>query len=661
MIGIYIAYSYQIPYLVLQILLFVSSILLLVSLLYSRIKKTKSSIFGIMALLVMLLIGALRYHLSNPKADSNHYSHREFAKDSNSLMTLRIKERLKPNRYNNRYIVDIISINNTALNGRLLIHIKKDSTSPILNIDDSIHTLTQIKTISSPKNPFEFNYNKYLNHKYVYHQAFITDKEYILAKSDVSSIHGLADRLRLHINKRLTDLNMNDEARSITNALILGQRHDISKDTYNDYVNAGVIHILAVSGLHVGIILMLFNVLLKPIIYLKHGKVIKAIILVLLLWSYAFITGLSPSVTRAVSMFSIIAIAMHLKRSTNIYNTIAVSAFFILLFKPNSLFDIGFQMSYLAVIAIVTIQPILFQIWHSKFLVINKLWEITTVTIAAQIGVFPISLYYFHQFPGLFLLSNLIIIPILGILIGYGIFVIVFASIGCLPKLLLNIYESLITTLNNFIEWVAQFDRFIFKDISFSHLHLIFIYLIVLTIINWYYNKTFRAILSILISIFLLSLVMLYTNYSSRHSEFIIFHKNRYSLIGEKYGDSLHISHDIKNDSIIGQTVKNYTTGTFVKTVQSDTIQSIYAFDNEYILIIDSLGVYNLEEFRPSYVLLSGSPKVNLNRLIDSIVPKCIIADGSNYKSYVDRWKITCQTKKIPFHSTYEKGAFILK
>lgn len=660
-LGIYIAYFKLIPYFILQISIIVSIIFLLIALIHSKIRRKKGLIFGILALLIMVLVGALRYHFSNPKTDHKHYSHYEFAKDSNHIMMLRIKERLKPNSYNNRYIADIISIDHLRLHGKLLIHIKRDSMSSILKVDDIIYALTEIKAIPKPKNPFEFDYSQYLEHKYIYHQAFLSETQYTTIESDASSISGAADKIRRYINKKLQKLNMNEDTYAITNALILGQRHEISEDTYDNYVNAGVIHILAVSGLHVGIILMLFNFLLRPLTYFRHGNTIKAIILVLLLWTYACITGLSPSVTRAVSMFSIIAIAMHLKRSTNIYNTIAVSAFFILLIEPNSLFDIGFQMSYVAVLAIVTIQPILFRSWRSKFLILDKLWEISTVTLAAQIGVFPISLYYFHQFPGLFLLSNLIIVPVLGLLIGYGILIIVLASIDYLPSYLLDIYESLIMALNNFIEWVAQFDRFVFRDISFSFLHVISVYIIVITIINWYYKKTFKSIRSVLFGFLMFSLVMLYTNYNSTYNEFIIFHKNTYSLIGERYGDSLHLSHNLKSDSVIKQTVKNYTTNSFIKTTTSDSIQSVYSFNGYYILVIDSLGVYKLNDFKPSYIVLSGSPKVNLNRLIDSLPPKCIIADGSNYKSYVERWKATCRRKKIPFHSTYEKGAFILK
>ena len=142
-------------------------------------------------------------------------------------------------------------------------------------------------------------------------------------------------------------------------------------------------HILAVSGLHVGIVLMLLNLLFKPIEYIKHGKAIKVMIILLILWGFAIVAGLSASVTRAVTMFSVVAIAMHLNRPTNIYNTLAISIFILLSFKPMFLFDVGFQLSYVAVLAIVTIQPLLNKLWKPKWKAFDFLWNIFTVTIAA--------------------------------------------------------------------------------------------------------------------------------------------------------------------------------------------------------------------------------------------------------------------------------------
>ncbi len=154
--------------------------------------------------------------------------------------------------------------------------------------------------------------------------------------------------------------------------------------------------------------------------------------------------------------------------------------------------------------------------------------------------------------------------------------------------------------------------------------------------------------------------VLLYQSYTHVTNTFIIFHKNRFTLIGEKNHTNLKVYHNL--DSITStndNVVKNFRVGNFIKEIQYDSIKNIYLVNNKKLLVIDSLGVYNVKTFKPHYVLLRNSPKINLNRVIDSLEPELIIADGSNYKSYVDRWDATCAKQKLPFHQTSKKGAFI--
>ena len=491
----------------------------------------------------------------------------------------------------------------------------------------------------------------------------MSNDEFIELKNTSKSINGYADTFRNRVNEKLKNYDFKTDVLAIINALLLGQRQDISPEIYNNYVNAGVIHILAVSGLHVGIIFLILNWLFKPLHRFKYGKhLIKPLLIILILWSFAFVAGLSPSVTRAVTMFSIVTCAQFLKRPTNIYNTISISIFLMLLVKPIYLFDVGFQMSYLAVLAIVSVQPMLYKLWKTPNLVIDKFWQILTVTIAAQLGVAPLGLFYFHQFPGLFFISNLVIIPVLGIILGLGIFVIFLALLDSLPEVIAEVFSFIIDTLNAFIVWVAQFETFLLKDVSFSLYHLLVSYLVLISVIFLWKEKTIKYLNYALMSLLLYSSVMLYTKHQNSYNEFIIFNKNRATIIGEKRNTNLQITHSfdslkMKSDN----TLKNYKVGRYINLTTIDNLNFVYPFKDDYILVVDSLGVYETKKLMSKYVLLTNSPRINLNRLIDSLKPKYIIADASNYKSYVQRWKTTCMNKKIPFHSTYEKGAFVLK
>jgi len=511
-------------------------------------------------------------------------------------------------------------------------------------------------------NPYQFDYKNYLKRQNIYCQLYATNNELLEISKHKHTIYGFAARLREHIQSKLKEYKFSNAEYAIISALLLGQRQDISKEIYESYSQAGAIHILAVSGLHVGIVLMLLNYLLKPLEFINRGRYLKMIVIVILLWCFAIVAGLSASVTRAVTMFTIIAIAMHLKRPTNIYNTLAISAFALLLFKPNFLFDVGFQLSYMAVLAIVSIQPLLYKLYHPKYKIDDFFWKIFTVTLAAQFGVIPLSLYYFHQFPGLFFLSNLVIIPFLGIILGLGIIIIILASFNSLPTFLTDFYSLIISTMNNFVQWISNQETFLLQNIPFNLTQVILSYMFIVLTLSTIIKKPFKSLRLLLFIIIIGQLYFIYDSQINRTQEFIIFHKSRYTLLGFKANDTLKVHHNL-NDSILNldKTITNYKVGSRIKTVHSDSIQNVYQIDTKMLLVVDSLGVYKSLSFKPNFILLRNSPKINLKRLIDSIQPELIICDGSNYTSYQNRWQVTCEAKKIPFHKTSEKGAFIFK
>ncbi|BAO76149.1 competence protein [Winogradskyella sp. PG-2] len=608
----------------------------------------------------MIGVGMTSYNIQNKKLQTNHYTNLN-TYDVYNAITFKIKERLKPDNYNDKYIVSISSYNDQEASGRLLININKDSLNKPLAVDDLLFVSSKLQVIQKPLNPHQFDYSKYLELKQVYHQLYLKQSDLLLLSNSKKTIYGYADQLRTTINKGLITAGFKNDVLSIMNALLLGQRQSIDKTIYNNYVNSGTIHILAVSGLHVGILLWILNFLFKPLLRLKYGNYLRPLILVVILWSFAVIAGLSPSVTRAVAMFSIISIAMHLKRPTNIYNTLIISAFGILLFKPTFLFEVGFQMSYLAVLGIVSVQPIIYKLWKPKYLVTDKLWQIFSVTLAAQAGVVPISLFYFHQFPGLFFISNIVVIPFLGLILGFGLLVIALALTNMLPDFIVTAYSFIIESLNAFIAWVAQFEGFLFRDIPFTVLQVICSYFIIVALVQVYKFKNFKWVALSLIGIICFQGITFYNAHNVQGDAFVVFNKSKYSMIGQKHNEGLQIHHNL--DSLRQNTdnvITNYKVGESIENIEIDSLQSIYQFNNKNILIIDSLGVYKGLSFQPNYILLRNSPRLNINRVIDSLKPELIIADASNYKSYVKRWKATCEHKKIPFHYTYEKGAFII-
>ncbi len=616
---------------------------------------------GIVVYLTTISIGCLTITIHNQSNWKNHYTNYKFIKsDSLQLISFRIREVLKSGNYYNKYVIDVLKVNNTKVSGKSLLNIEKDTLLTKLQVDDLLISKTIFKKLIPPLNPHQFNYKNYLKKKHIYHQLFVSNNELLKIKSKKHTVFGFAGLLREHINTKLKQHNFKTDELAIINALLLGQRQDLSKDIYDSYTQAGAIHILAVSGLHVGIVLILLNILFKPIEYIKHGKIIKTIIIVIILWGFAIIAGLSASVVRAVCMFTIVAIAMNLKQPTNIYNTLAISMLILLLFKPTFLFDVGFQLSYLAVLAIVSIQPMLYKLWLPKNKLIKIFWAIFTVTLAAQFGVIPISLYYFHQFPGLFFISNLVIIPFLGTILGLGIIVIGLSLFNFLPEFLASFYGDIIELMNSFVNWVSRQESFLFKNISFDVEYVLFSYLLIILIINGIKRKTYKSIIYALVTMLLSQGYFIYMSQKATSKEFIVFHKSRYSIIGITSNNQLNLYHNL-NDSVLNKDniITNFKVGKHITKIKQDSLQSIYLFNNKKLLVIDNLGVYNTNTFEADIILLRNSSKINLKRLIDSLHPDLIISDGSNYKSYQERWSRTSEANKILFHQTSKKGAFI--
>ena len=240
--------------------------------------------------------------------------------------------------------------------------------------------------------------------------------------------------------------------------------------------------------------------------------------------------------------------------------------------------------------------------------------------------------------------------------------VIILAVLDILPYFVANTYAAIIDFMNGFVSWVAKHDAFLFKDIPFNMLYVLTSYLVLISLAYFFIKRGFSTLKRLLIAIILFQLGFVYTKYNKPSNTFIVFHKSRQSLIGNINNDTIMVATNFDsltkpNNSII----KDYVVGSHINTIEYGKLQSVYKLKNKILLVVDSLGVYNVASFKPDYVLLRQSPKINLNRLIDSINPKHIIADGSNYKSYTEHWSLICKKRKISYHQTHKKGAFIIE
>ncbi|MEL7589125.1 MAG: ComEC/Rec2 family competence protein [Prolixibacteraceae bacterium] len=301
---------------------------------------------------------------------------------------------------------------------KLNVYLEKTNKARGIQPGDLIYARSVVNEIGNLGNPFEFDYQRYMSRKQIRYSTYIPAANYRLITVNNPPLHMSLARLQGKLVSELKKKFSSDPAFQVVSALTLGYRDELTKETQSYFISTGAMHILAVSGLHVGMIFMFLRTMLAFLCRMPAGKILNLIIMASCLWGYALLTGLSPSVQRATVMFSFILIGNSINRQASIYNSIAASAFFLLFLNPDLLFDAGFQLSYLAVVGIVFFYPRLTALLTVRNRILDFGWKLICVSVAAQLSTFPLSIFYFHQFPLYFWLSNLFVVPASSVILA---------------------------------------------------------------------------------------------------------------------------------------------------------------------------------------------------------------------------------------------------
>lgn len=635
--------------------LFLVSTIVLLALVFfiytKKLLKYSSAIIFILA----LFSGLSTSSIHDEKLKKNHFTHHKNIKNENEVI-VELGEKLKSSSNNTRYEASVLKINGEQTQGKIIVSIKNNIDIPNFDYGTLVRFTAKINPIISNKNPNQFDYKEYLENKNIFGQIQISTNDFSYAVPSHFSIRTLASKIRNTILNNLEKHHFNKEELHVFGALLLGQQQDISKDIMRDYQYAGAIHVLSVSGLHVGLLLGFLTFLLSPLANTKKNAILKLFIILFSLSFFGILAGLTPSVLRSVTMFSFVAIGMCFRRSVNFYNTLLISAFLLLLLNPSFIYDVGFQLSYFALFFIVWAQPLLASLFKPKNKIVTSIWDIITVSTAAQIGTLPISVYYFHQFSGLFFITNCLILPLLSIIMGIGIIVLIMGATNIVWTPILKLMELSIWLINYIIHKIAALEQFIIKDIPFTKWMMIGLYLVIIAWIILLKKPNFRKTTIAFLSILFFQIVLIENKMSiENNEEFLIFSKPKSSLLIERKGSEITLISN--SDETNNLSLNNYATAQSSKIVSHKKLQNLYIYNNKKIVLIDSSGVY-LPKSKPDILVLIQSPKVNLERIIQHYKPKQIVADESNYKSYVELWKKTCKKEKIPFHAVAEKGYF---
>ncbi len=552
--------------------------------------------------------------------------------------------------------------------GKIMIYLSKDSTACPYDYGDVLVIKGSPQPVSPPGNPGEFDYKKFLSYKNIFHQHFIRVYEVVKINSDPPyKFIQLAIRARIWADATLQRFVRGEREQATISALVLGVTDGLDNELLSAYAGTGAMHVLAVSGLHISIVYLLISFLLSPLKKLKHGKAMLAIISIFILWSYSFITGLSPSVLRAVVMFTFMAIARASDRQTNIYNTLAVAAFSLLIYDPFMIMSVGFQLSFFAVIGILYFHPFIYAWWQPRNWLFNEIWTITSVSIAAQVSTFPLGLLYFHQFPNYFLLANLFVIPGSFIVLLGGILLLATSIVPVIADFLGLILSWIIKLLNAIVFFFESLPYSLIENI---HISLMQCYLLATIIVftTLLCVKRRLVYLKAAIGISLLFAIGQWSWFSEMYSDEKLF---IYKVPGHFAMDVIHegtagffadslFQNDIAKQKFhirpnrIIHAVDNVTALEYV--FGSDDFDVI-VWRGQEILHIKKKGLTPPLWMKPSLIVISKNAfdRSSLPANLQNVV---IVLDSSNSFYFADKVTHDAANKDLMIYSVLHHGAF---
>ncbi|MCL2042186.1 MAG: ComEC family competence protein [Bacteroidales bacterium] len=564
--------------------------------------------------------------------------------------------------------------------GKLLCYFSKDSTQTLPRSGEVILFYTPPDSIPPPLNPYAFDYRSYLQQRGIGHRVYLTPDRWTTVEGSAPfSLSRIALNVRGKLLNILENSPLTASEYGVVSAILLGYDDKLDPEQRMLYANAGAAHILCVSGMHVGVIFMIFSVLLSFLDKTKKGKLVRCVLLLLLTWSYALITGLAPAVSRAAIMLSFVIVAQASGRRNNTWNAIVGSALFLLIMKPLLLLDVGFQLSYSAVIAIVALQRPLYNLVQVPTWLGNQVWSLITVSIAAQLGTAPFAIYYFHQFPTWFLLTNLIVIPFSTLVIYTGMAVLCFSSVAFLKTAFgwLLLWE--VRALNMSIQWINDLPGSVISAINMTLFEAFLLTILIIAAAIFFLQKHKPALTISLICLLLLCINFTIERAEHNHQkEFIVFEAGRSPAMGFVNGRNMVIvtdsafSNNANSQSFV---VNEYITRKGIKNIRFETasndcfydektglyrINNAFFFNNDKIFVIAQHPAHPTETpldcdyliIRNSYY---GEPSDYLSHFQCA---NTVIVDGSNSKKMQQQWRHAQDSLASPVYFPAEQGAW---
>ncbi len=561
------------------------------------------------------------------------------------------------------------SLPSRPVTGKVMAYFPKTDSTFALHYGDLIAIPAPIRKVSPPLNPGEFDYRAYLYRKGVTGQVYLKDEDWIdLQTNDANPIFGFSYRFRDVLLASLQRSGLSDHEFGVAAAILLGYDDNLADEVRKNYVAAGSMHILCVSGMHVGIIYLLASFLLGFLNRKKWQKTLKQVLLLALIWFYALIAGLSPSILRASLMISFVVIGEMINRKGFIINSLAASAFILLCVNPNNLFEIGFLLSYAAVVGIVVLQHPLYNLLYVKNKLLDRAWQITTVALAAQVATIPFTLFYFNQFTTYFWLSNLFMTSISFIVVISGMVLLLVSWIPYVSTFVGYLVWGSVYVMNWVVEQVERLPFSIIKGLyvsEFEFAMLLLAFVLLLLMVSMRKRRLFIPILSALLLVMVSVTIRLY-NTDGQQAATVFSLRNHTAVDFVRGGDHVLLAdsalmddestidyslsgawsrrHLSSHPQVVGLD-EDFSTGYLVKK------SNLVSFDGKLLALWDD--AYQSKDsldYRLSvdYLLVTGKQRPDIQSVVNGYDAKMLLVDGTVPRYLAEKWLDQAQTIGMP-------------
>lgn len=623
---------------------------------------------GFLLLSLISFTGAIITHIKDPHNQPFFF---EKNYSTGDLLSITLQEPLieKNKTFSANATIDGIYKNGNwqKTTGKILVYFFKNDLPENLQYGTRIISRKEILKITNSGNPNGFDYKRYALFQGITGQVFLKPQDFkIISQGNTSFLKEKLFYLRKKVIGILQKVIPDPRQQGVAEALLIGYRNDLDKSLVQAYSNTGVVHIIAISGLHIGMIFILMSRILSYFKRIKGYRFFRPLIIILVLWTFTFLAGAVASVLRSAVMFTFIVIGESFDRKTNTLNTLAAAAFALFIFNPFLVWDAGSQLSFAAVAGIVSFMTPINKWFYFENKIVKNIWTLMSVTIAAQIFTLPLILYYFHQFPVFFLITNLFVVPFSGIILYGELLLIIVSFSSVLAGMVGSCVNFLLKVMNVFIEHINQISFVTITGIQVNAFQSILLSIIIGSILFFLMYQKKVALWFTFIGVIIFSSIISYEKIQLNFQQhLIVYNISGYSAVDLMIGrDAYFVGDSIVEKDVMLNKYNLMPTRNYFRVKNEYALLPTKFLESKgkkiYIIGKDLPANEGADKINTDVLIISGNPNYTIEDINHAFQCGQLVFDSSTPMWKTEKWKKACDSLHLRFHSVSASGAFVM-